>query len=95
MTHETHPSKERGLLPLSARREEVRDGIVRTWTVRLPVRAEQVTVNKQVVVAEEVSLRVDTTQRTVTVEQPIRRERLRVEVDGDVTADQTIAPARR
>jgi len=52
--------------------------------VRLPVRAEQVTVGKQVVVTEEIRLRVDTTQRTMTVERPVRRERLRVEVAGDV-----------
>jgi len=56
--------------------------------VRLPVRAEQVTVGKQVVVAEEVRLRVDTTQRTMTVERPVRRERLRVDVAGDVRAEQ-------
>jgi len=88
MTRDASLSKERGVLPLSARREETSHGLVRTWTVRLPVRAEAVTVGKQVVVSEEVRLRVDSTQRTVVVERPVRRERLRLEVAGDATAEQ-------
>jgi stress response protein YsnF len=88
MRHDTSPSKEGRPLPLSAQWGATSPAPARTWTVRLPVRAEQVTVGKQVVVAEEVRLRIDTTQRTMVVERPVRRERLRVEVDGDVTADQ-------
>jgi uncharacterized protein (TIGR02271 family) len=88
MTPDASLSKERGLLPLSTAREETSHGLAKSWTIRLPVRAEQVTVGKQVVVAEEVRLRVNRTERTVAIERPVRRERLRVEVAGDVTAEQ-------
>jgi len=92
MKHNTSPSREGRPLPLSAQWGATSPGPSRTWTVRLPVRAEQVIVGKQVVVAEEVRLRVDTTQRTMVVERPVRRERLRVEVAGDVAAEQRKEP---
>ena len=92
MTHDTSPARAGRPLPLTAQWGATSPGPARTWTVRLPVRAEQVTVGKQVVVAEEVRLRVDTTQRTMVVERPVRRERLRVDVAGDVHTEQTEEP---
>ena len=70
------------LLPLEATRTI--DG--RGWLIRLPVRAEQVRVSKQVVVRERVSVRRQLVPGLARVQAEIRRERLRVDTSGDVRA---------
>ncbi len=66
--------------PLEAKLEPAPRG----WTVRLPVRAEEVRVEKQTVVVEEVVVRTRPVQETVRVDETVRREELRVETTGDV-----------
>ena len=67
-------------LPLQARIEPAPRG----WTIRLPVRAEHVRVEKQTFVAEEVVVRTRPVQDTVRVDETVRREEVRVETTGDV-----------
>jgi hypothetical protein len=52
-------------------------------TIRLPVRAEHVTVEKRTMVAEEVVIRRDQVQAVERVSDAVRRERLEVETVGD------------
>jgi uncharacterized protein (TIGR02271 family) len=56
------------------------------WEIRLPLRREVVSVEKRVVVAEEVTIRRDRQTETQRVEATARRERLRVDTFGDVEA---------
>jgi uncharacterized protein (TIGR02271 family) len=49
------------------------------WAIRLPVRVEHVTPEKQTVVAEEVTIRRGEVDDVVAVREPVRRERLVVE----------------
>jgi len=73
-------------LPLQGTVETVANG----WALRLPVRAEHVTVTKQAVVVEEVVLRRSEVDDVVHVDETLRRERLRVSTEGDVeVANQT------
>ena len=67
-------------LKLEARRVSAGPG----WAVRLPVRAEQVTVSKAVVVRERVVVRRRRLQGMAQVETEVRRERLRVDAAGQV-----------
>ena len=62
-------------LPLDARRSSSGPG----WAVRLPVRAEVVTVSKAVVVYETVVVRRRVVPELARVQTEIRRERLRVD----------------
>ena len=54
------------------------------WVIRLPVRAEQVTVTKEVVVRERVVLRRREAEDLVRAEATVRRERLQVGTTGPV-----------
>ena len=67
------------MLPLEATRTV--DG--KGWLIRLPVRAEHVTVSKKVVVCERVSVRRQLVPELARVEAEIRRERLRLDTTGD------------
>ena len=73
-------------LPLEARVEPARGG----WTIRLPVRREHVTVDKQPVVVEEVAVQVRHVQDLVRLEDTVRREELRAETEGDLEVTQPI-----
>jgi len=64
-------------LPLDARVERVGSG----WRVRLPVRAEQVHVEKQSFVTEQVVVLKRWTEEQASVDADLRREEL--DVDGD------------
>jgi len=64
----------------------------RGWSVRLPVRAEHILVDKQLVVYERVIVRRHQIDDLARVDANVRREQLRVEVDGD--ADVTPALGR-
>ena len=67
-------------LPLEAHVESSGRG----WTIRLPVRAEQITVHKQPVVVEEVAVQVRQVRDVVRLEDTVRREEVRAETEGDV-----------
>lgn len=69
-------------LPLNATREARGIATARTWTVRLPVRAERVIVTKPVVVSESVTIDVHPTTETVTLSDGIRREELHIVKSG-------------
>ena len=66
-------------LPLEATRTPDGQG----WLIRLPVWAEQVTVTKEVIVGERVVVHRQTLAETARIQAEIRRERLRMETDGD------------
>lgn len=69
-------------LPLQARIETSLLGT----TVRLPVRAEHVTIEKRPVVVEEVVVRTTQVQEEARLTDTVRREELRVETEGDLIA---------
>ena len=77
-------------LPLEAHVEPARGG----WTIRLPVRAEHVTVHKQPVVVEEVAVHVRHVQDLVRLEDTVRREQVRAETEGDLEITQPIEVGR-
>jgi len=79
-----HADRDRRVLPL----DHVVERLGRGWRVRLPVRAEQVTVNKRTFVAEEVVVRARPVEDVVRVDETVRREELRVDTSG-VHADVT------
>jgi stress response protein YsnF len=54
------------------------------WSIRLRVRAEQLTITKQVVVRERVVLRRRELSEVAHLDTTVRREELRVEREGDV-----------
>src|ERR671933_163409 len=78
-TSATLPANPRRL-PLGAARSRSRQG----WVIRLPVRAEEVTVTKEVVVRERVVLRRREPDDIAPVEATVRRERLQVATAGPV-----------
>jgi hypothetical protein len=55
------------------------------WLVRLPVRAEQPTLTKEVVVYERVLVRRRRVDEIVRIETEVRREELRAIAEGDVS----------
>ncbi len=55
----------------------------RGWNIRLPVRAEHVTIEKQVVVYERVDVRRHEIEEQARVQSDVRREELRVSVDEE------------
>ena len=67
-------------LPLGAARSRSGQG----WVIRLPVRAEEVMVTKEVVVRERVVLRRRELDDVARVEATVRRERLQVAITGPV-----------
>jgi len=70
-------------LPLQVRPDPTGSG----WTVRLPVRAEAVTVTKEVVVYERAVVHRRTLREVQHLEATVRREQLRVETDGQAIVD--------
>lgn len=70
------PGRQR--LPLDARIEHASNG----WSVHLPVRAEEVIVDKKVVVAEEVLVGIKPVPEVAQVTGTVRREELHVETEG-------------
>jgi uncharacterized protein (TIGR02271 family) len=67
-------------LALEARTEHDGQG----WTISLPVRSEHVRVDKRVVVAERVVVRTHQTTDVERIDTTVRRERLRVDIEGDL-----------
>jgi stress response protein YsnF len=74
-------------LPLEGTLESLGDG----WLVRLPLRAETVTAERQTVVAEEVTIRRGEVQDVVEVGDSVRREQLDVRTEGDVEVHESHA----
>ncbi|MBV8083286.1 MAG: DUF2382 domain-containing protein [Chloroflexi bacterium] len=71
-------------LPLEGQLERMPDG----WFIRLPVRKEDVRVEKRVVVYEEVDIRREYVEDVVHVDEQVRREELDVRPRGNVEANQ-------
>ena len=71
------------VLPLESSLQPAANG----WSLSLPVRAEEVAVDKQAVVAEEVAVRPERVQDVVHVEETVQREELHVEAHGDIEVD--------
>jgi uncharacterized protein (TIGR02271 family) len=68
--------------PLEARIERTASG----WSIRVPLRREEVVVDKRTVLAERVVIRRAAVEDVRQVEADVRRERLRVEShDADAT----------
>src|SRR5581483_12033636 len=63
------------------------------WTIRLPVRVEEVHVQKRVVVYEEVEIRREYVEEVAQVDGTIRREELDLRAYGDVDVTQPVHPA--
>jgi len=75
-------------LPLEGSPELLPHGVI----LRLPVRAEQVTVHKQAFVVEEAVVRADRSGRVVRIEEDFQREELVIDASGSA---QDGWPARR
>lgn len=90
---ECHPHLRSGKV---ARLEgDLQPGVGGGWSIRLPVRREEVSVSRQAVVAEEVMIRADREEDTVQVRDTVRREELRVDVDDSLEMTQRLDPPRR
>ena len=76
---------ERRTLPLGGRIEKAERG----WRLRLKVRAEEVSVSKRTVVAEEVIVRTTPVEDVARVRETVRREELRVDTTESLHADVT------
>jgi stress response protein YsnF len=77
-------------LPLEARVEPTAGG----WSIRLPLRAEDVTVDKRTVVAETVTVRRGPVEEVMQRDETIRRERLRIETEGNLEVTRPIDGGR-
>src|SRR5438067_8432092 len=73
------------LLPLEATGEPWGGPWGANWSVRLPLRAEQISIEKQTVVIENVVVRRRLQREVVLQDDAVRRERLRLETRGALT----------
>lgn len=71
---------ERLRLPLDGRIDRTPHG----WNMRIPVWAEEVTVDKEIVVAEEVVVGIQPVQDVSRVAGTVRREELRIDTEGQL-----------
>jgi hypothetical protein len=71
-------------LPFDGHVEASGEGPHGGWVVRVGVRAEHVTVEKQPVVVERVLLRQRTQEETANIDETVQRERLELQAEGDV-----------
>ena len=76
----SEPAGGREALPLDVSPQPAGEG----WQLRVPLRAEQVTVSKQVVVRERVAIARRRVGETQDIDVTVRRERLRVEPEGEL-----------
>lgn len=80
-TRSAEPSRgDRRTIPLEAVPTSTGHG----WAIRLSVRAEQVTVEKQVVVSEEVVISGRQVGDVARLEAEVRREELRTSTEGEI-----------
>jgi hypothetical protein len=75
-------------IPLEANVVREQDGVC----VTLPLRREAVSVSKRVVVTERVVIRRQPASQTERAETSVKRERLRVDLHGDVDTTQPLQP---
>ena len=73
--------------------ESTRTGAGVDWRIRLPVRAENISVTKELVVYERATVRRDQLHDHARVEESIRRERLALATEGDVNVAEAPADA--
>lgn len=83
------PTAERSL-SLEAKVEPAAGG----WSIRLPLRAEAVTVDKRTVVAETLTVRRGQVKEVMHRDETIRGERLRIESEGNLEATRPIDLSR-
>src|SRR5437868_12769632 len=72
------PATASGQLPLEAQIERSAGLHAAGWTIQLPIRAEHLTIEKQSVVYEQVTVRRGQIHEVQQIDASIRRERLRV-----------------
>jgi len=68
--------------PLDAAVQQLSNG----WSIRLPVRAEEVRLEKRVVVYEEVEIRREYIEEVEHIDETVRREELNLQTHGSVEA---------
>src|SRR5438067_5459698 len=83
---ERRPIEPGRLLPLEATGEPWGGPWGANWSVRLPLRAEQISIEKQTVVVENVVVRRRLQKEVVRQDDAVRRERLRLETRGALTS---------
>jgi uncharacterized protein (TIGR02271 family) len=83
-------------LPLEGTSEPWAGPWATSWSVRLPVRAEQIRIEKQTMVVEEVAVRRRQRREVRRLDESVRRERLQVETQGELEAarDSSGSPVR-
>ena len=79
-------------LPLEATTEPRPGAWVGGWVVRLPLRAEEITVDKQTVVVEEVAVQRRQLKEVIRPSETVRREELRLETAGDLEVTPLMDP---
>jgi uncharacterized protein (TIGR02271 family) len=82
-------TEERVIIERTPGTGEARGGEIRATdeTIEVPVMKERVAVDTETVVAEEVDVRKDVTERTERVQDTVRREELVVDGEGDIRTD--------
>ena len=85
-----HPAEPGRPLPLEATTEPWLGAWVGGWVVRLPLRAEEITVDKQTVVVEEVAVQRRQLKEVIRPSETVRREELRLETAGELEVTQPI-----
>lgn len=76
------------VLPLEAKVQSLNE----RWVIHLPVRREQVVVSKRPVVVERVLVHRHREEDVVYAHDTVRREKLRLETEGEVDLRQPKAP---
>jgi uncharacterized protein (TIGR02271 family) len=71
---------------------EIRRALDGGWEVRIPIRAEHVTVGREIAVVERVRVGLRRVDDVARIETRMAHERLRVETSGDVEATRRIEP---
>jgi uncharacterized protein (TIGR02271 family) len=74
-------------LPIEAQPVLAQDG----WSVRLPVRAEEITISKQTVIRERVLVKRTRAQDFARVDAVLRREELRTSRSGPVEVHEQVS----
>jgi stress response protein YsnF len=86
------PRRSGRVLPLEASIEPWESAMPGGWMVRLPVRAEHVKVETEVVVVEEVAVQRWQLQDDVQAEDTVQRELPRVATAGDLDTKRSVDP---
>ena len=79
-------------LPLEATAEPWPGAWATGWAARLPLRAERITLGKQAVVAEQVTVRRRRWEEVVPLSDQVRREQARIVIEGALEVTRTVEP---